>query len=86
MEKVIGCSLLSLHDLYTLRTLKRAAKIVTDHSHPGHELFEVLPSGRRLRSIKAKTSHHKNCFFFSVATGLIHTTHINLQAALTPTF
>ena len=34
-------------------------------------LFQPLPSGRRLRSIRTKTSHHKNSFFPSAA-GLIN--------------
>jgi len=62
-EKVIGCNLPSLQDLYTSRTLRRAGKIVADSSHPGHKLFETLPSGRRLRSFRTKTSRHKNSFF-----------------------
>ncbi|KAL6098103.1 uncharacterized protein ACO6RY_13481 [Pungitius sinensis] len=51
-EGVIGCNLPSLQDLFAARTLKRARKIVADPSHPGHELFVPLPSGRRLRSIR----------------------------------
>ncbi|KAK0153824.1 putative RNA-directed DNA polymerase from transposon BS [Merluccius polli] len=70
-EKVIGCNLPSLQDLYTSRTLRRAGKIVADPSHPGRKLFETLPSGRRLRSIRTKTSRHKNSFFPS-ATSLIN--------------
>ncbi|KAK0135058.1 putative RNA-directed DNA polymerase from transposon BS [Merluccius polli] len=70
-EKVISCNLPSLQDLYTSRTLRRAGKIVADPSHPGHKLFETLPSGRRLRSIRSKTSRHKNSFFPS-ATSLIN--------------
>ncbi|KAK0141369.1 hypothetical protein N1851_021622 [Merluccius polli] len=58
-------------DLYTSRTLRRAGKIVADPSHPGHKLFETLPSGRRLRSIRTKTSCHKNSFFPST-TSLIN--------------
>ncbi|KAK0155185.1 hypothetical protein N1851_002509 [Merluccius polli] len=50
-------------DLYTSRTLRHAGKIVADPSHPGHKLFETLPSGRRLRSIRTKISCHKNSFF-----------------------
>ncbi|XP_024908484.1 uncharacterized protein LOC103397242 [Cynoglossus semilaevis] len=46
-KKVIGCNLPSLQDLYTSRNLKRAKKIATDPSHPGHKLFAVLPSGNR---------------------------------------
>jgi len=33
-----------------------AEKIMKDHSHPGHELFTLLPSGRHYRSIQARTT------------------------------
>ncbi|XP_075325281.1 E3 SUMO-protein ligase ZBED1-like [Odontesthes bonariensis] len=74
-EKVIGCNLPSLQDLYSSRTQRRAGKIAADPSHPGHKLFDPLPSGRRLRSIKTKTSRHKNSFFPSAA-GLINKTRL----------
>ncbi|KAK0149783.1 hypothetical protein N1851_009462 [Merluccius polli] len=70
-ERVIGCNLPSLQDPYASRTLRRAGKIVADPSHPGHKLFKSLPSGRRLRSIRTKTSRHKNSFF-PTAVGLIN--------------
>ncbi|KAL6103652.1 uncharacterized protein ACO6RY_13556 [Pungitius sinensis] len=59
-ERVIGCNLLSLQDLFASRTLKRSRKIVADPSHPGHEVFVPLPSDRRLRSITTKTFRHTN--------------------------
>ena len=62
-EKAIGCNLPSLQDLYASRIRRRAGKIVADSSHPGHYLFELLPSGRRLRAIRTKTSRHMNSFF-----------------------
>ena len=68
-EKVIGCNLPSLQDLYASR--RRTGKIVADPSHPSHKLFETLPSGRRLWSIRTKTSHHKNSLVPS-ATSLIN--------------
>lgn len=40
-QKVIGCNLPSLQDLYSSRT----GRIVADPSHPGHKFFETLPSG-----------------------------------------
>jgi len=52
---------------------RRTGKIVVNPSHHGHELFESLPSGRRLWSIRTKTSRHKNSFF-PTATGLINKT------------
>uniref|UniRef100_A0A3P8NNR5 Reverse transcriptase domain-containing protein n=1 Tax=Astatotilapia calliptera TaxID=8154 RepID=A0A3P8NNR5_ASTCA len=78
-EKVIGCRLPSLQDLYTSRTLGRAARISADPSHPGHSLFDLLPSGRRLRSIRTRTSRHKNSFFPS-AVG-----HMNNNRMTVPT-
>ncbi|KAL3053261.1 hypothetical protein OYC64_005740 [Pagothenia borchgrevinki] len=70
-EKVIGCNLPFFHDLHASRTLRRAGKIVADPSHPGHKLFAPLPSGRRLHSIRTKTSRHLNSFFPS-ATSLLN--------------
>ena len=77
-EKAIGCNLPSLQDMYVSRTLRRAGKIVADPSHPGHKLFESLPSGRRLQSIR--TSRHKNSFF-PHAAGLINKARIPTDTA-----
>ncbi|TWW59225.1 Transposable element [Takifugu flavidus] len=62
-KKVIGCRLPSIQDLYISRTRRRAGRITADPSHPGHGLFSPLPSGRRLRSIRTKTSRYTNSFF-----------------------
>ncbi|XP_061908007.1 uncharacterized protein LOC133653029 [Entelurus aequoreus] len=62
-EKVIGCKLPSLQDLFSSRTRRRVGRITADSSHPGHTLFSPLPSGRRLRSIQTHTSRHLNSFF-----------------------
>ena len=62
-EKIIGANLPTIQDLYTSRVRKRAGKITADPSHPGHKLFKLLPSGRRYRSLFAKTSRHKNSIF-----------------------
>src|SRR4029434_6701638 len=53
----------TIQDLYTSRVRKRAGKITADPSHPGHKLFKLLTSGRRYRSLFAKTSRHKNSFW-----------------------
>ncbi|TWW64613.1 hypothetical protein D4764_22G0002600 [Takifugu flavidus] len=62
-EKVMGCRLPSIQDLYISRTRRCAGRITADPSHPGHGLFSPLPSGRRLRSIRTKTSRYMNSFF-----------------------
>ncbi len=55
-ERIIGVHLPSLQDFR-----KRAGNIITDPSHPGHDLLALLPSGRRYRSLCTRTSRHKNC-------------------------
>lgn len=69
-EKVIGCNLPSLQDLDASGTLKRAGKTAADPFQPGHNLFQTLPSGRRLDGRPGpKQSSHKNGFF-SLCSGL----------------
>ncbi len=41
-ERIIGVHLPSLQDLYYSRVKKRAGNIITDPSHPGHDLFALL--------------------------------------------
>ncbi|XP_048106307.1 uncharacterized protein LOC125299187 isoform X3 [Alosa alosa] len=67
-ERIIGADLPSIQDLYRSRVRKRAAKISADPSHPGHKLFNLLPSGRRYRALFTKTSRHKDSFFPQAAT------------------
>ncbi|KAK9516191.1 hypothetical protein VZT92_024137 [Zoarces viviparus] len=62
-ERIIGSSLPSILNLYTSRVRKRAGRITADPSHPGHKLFQLLPSGRRYRALYAKTTRHRNSFF-----------------------
>ncbi|KAI2648571.1 putative RNA-directed DNA polymerase from transposon BS [Labeo rohita] len=69
-ERIIGVHLPNLQDLYTSRVKKRAGNIIQDPSHPGHNLFALLPSGRRYRSLSTKTSRHKNSFFPNAISSL----------------
>ncbi|KAI3353967.1 hypothetical protein L3Q82_018457, partial [Scortum barcoo] len=48
-EKIIGASLPSIQDLYVSRVRKRAGNITADPSHPGHNLFHLLPSRQALQ-------------------------------------
>ncbi len=38
-------------------------QIIKDSSHPSHRLLSLLPSGRRLRSIRSRTSRLRDSFF-----------------------
>uniref|UniRef100_A0A3B1K4B1 Reverse transcriptase domain-containing protein n=1 Tax=Astyanax mexicanus TaxID=7994 RepID=A0A3B1K4B1_ASTMX len=55
-EKIVGTSLPSLQDLYSSRLTRKALRLAGDPSHPLHSFFILLPSGRRLRSLGARTS------------------------------
>jgi len=49
--------------LYEARVRKRAAKIAADQSHPASDIFRLLPSERRYRAVRTRTSGHLNTFF-----------------------
>ncbi|KAM9834751.1 tectonic-2 isoform 19-T24 [Syngnathus typhle] len=60
--KIIGASLPSLKDIYTSHLTRKATTIVSDVSHPAHSLFELLPSGKRYRSLRSRTTRLSNSF------------------------
>ncbi len=62
-ERISGSALPSLQDIYIKRCKSRAAKILKDSTHPGNHLFCLLPSGRRFRSMMAKTERLRRSFF-----------------------
>ncbi|KAL0148770.1 hypothetical protein M9458_055948 [Cirrhinus mrigala] len=48
-ERIIGVHLPNLQDLYISRVKKRAGNIIQDPSHPGHNLFALLPLRQTLQ-------------------------------------
>ncbi len=62
-ERISGSALPSLQDIYLKRCKSRAAKIIKDSNHPGNHLFILLPSGKRFRSMMAKTERLRRSFF-----------------------
>ncbi len=60
---IVGGELPSLQDIYTRRCIRKARRITNDSSHPSHRLFSLLPSGRRLCSIRSRTSRLRDSFF-----------------------
>ncbi len=63
VEKITRTPLPSLQSIYHRRVHRRAASILKDPTHPQHGLFTLLPSGRRYRSVKCRTTRLKNSFF-----------------------
>ncbi len=62
-ERISGSTLPSLQDIYLKRCKSRTAKIIKDSNHPGNHLFRLLPSGKRFRSMMAKTERLRRSFF-----------------------
>ncbi len=60
---IVGGELPSLQDIYTRRCIRKARRTIKDSSHPSHRLLSLLPSGRRLRSIRSRTSRLRDSFF-----------------------
>ncbi len=62
-ERISGSALPSLQDIYLKRCRSRAVKIIKDSNHPGNCLFTLLPSGKRFRSLMARTERLRRSFF-----------------------
>ncbi len=60
---IVGGELPSLQDIYTRQCTRKARRIIKDSSHPSHRLLSLLLSGRRLRSIRSRTSRLRDSFF-----------------------
>ena len=57
---ITGVKLDDMKIIYGKRMKKRVDYIVQDIHHPANEFFYLMPSGRRMRSISAKTDRLKN--------------------------
>ncbi len=53
--KIIGAPLPSILDIFLARCSRKTNSIVKDPTHPSHSLFQLLPSGKRYRSIRARS-------------------------------
>ena len=60
---IMGCPLSPLDVITGDLCLRRARNILRDDSHPGQHLFNILPSGKRYRSMISRTNRLKNCFY-----------------------
>ncbi len=61
--KIIGAPLPSILDIFLARCSSKTNSIVKDPTHPSHSLFRNSPSGRRYRSIRARSARLLNSFF-----------------------
>ncbi len=61
--KIIGAPFPSILDIFLARWTSKATSIVKDPTHPSHSLFQLLPSGKRFRSIRARSARLLYSFF-----------------------
>ncbi|KAM7379021.1 hypothetical protein PAMP_017842 [Pampus punctatissimus] len=67
-QRITGSSLPTIDTIQCKRRLRKAHCITKDTSHPNHRLFTLLPSGRRFRSLRSRTSRFRNSFFPAAIT------------------
>ncbi|XP_053083447.1 uncharacterized protein LOC128316964 [Pangasianodon hypophthalmus] len=73
-SKIIGVSLPSLVDIFHTRLTSRAISIAADASHPSNLHFSLLPSGRRYRSLQARSTRLSNSFIHQ-AVRMLNSAH-----------
>ncbi|KAI5621396.1 gastrula zinc finger protein XlCGF28.1-like, partial [Silurus asotus] len=67
-QRITGTQLPSIEHLHHSKCLRRAHSIIKDSSHPSHKLFNLLPSRRRYRNLRTRTSRFRDSFFPSTIT------------------
>ncbi len=83
-EKIVGVSLPSIQDIYSTRLTRKALSIAGDPTHPTHNFFSLLPSGRRLRSLQARTNRLKDSFIHQAVRKLNSLPSLPPLPSLTP--
>ncbi len=83
-EKIVGVSLPFLQDIYSTRLTHKALCIAGDPTHPTHNFFSLLPSGRRLRSLQARTNRLKDSFIHQAVRKLNSLPSLPPLPSLTP--
>ena len=67
-QRITGSPLPTIDAVQHKRCLRKARSIEKDSSHPNHRLFALLPSGRRYRALRSRTSRLRNSFFPAAVT------------------
>ena len=62
-QHITASTLPPIQDIYDKRCLRKAVNISSDPTHPSHPLFQPLPSGKRYRNIRARTTRFRNSFY-----------------------
>ena len=63
LEGIVEIKASLIESVYVTFILHKATPTVSDSTHPANHLFEYLPSGKRFRSIKTRTTRCSNSFY-----------------------
>jgi hypothetical protein len=61
-QYITGTVLLPIQDIY----LRKACSMINYPTHPSHELFSPLPSGRQYWSMRADTNGLRDSFYLQI--------------------
>ncbi len=70
----------ALDKMFASHCLQKIHNILKDSYHPAHNLFELLPSGKRYRSIKTRTTRFMNSFYPKAITITILNTELKIHS------
>ena len=79
-ERLGVFNVVPLTEIYSKCVVQRSKIIYNDKNHPLNNYYEYLPSGRRLRSVRARTSRYSNSFVPSSVT-IVNKKKIRLQCS-----
>ena len=76
-HNIINQQLPTMDTIFNSRCLQKTHNILKDSYHPANYLFELLPSGKRYRSIRTRTTRFINSFYPKAVTILNSDLKIN---------
>ena len=76
-QNIINQQLPTMDTIFNSRCLQKTHNIMKDSYHPANYLFELLPSGKRYRSIRTRTTRFINSFYPKAVTILNSDLKIN---------
>ncbi len=82
--KIIGAPLPSILEIFLTCCSSKATSIVKNPTHPSHSLFQILPSGRRYPSIRARSARLLNSFFPQAESPELKSPHPSLKTQTNP--
>ncbi|XP_059843356.1 uncharacterized protein LOC132403735 [Hypanus sabinus] len=82
-QRIVRMELPGLDTIYSSRLRRKAIGITRDTTHPGHSLFDSLPSSKRFRTLKARTNRLRNSFYPRAVASITHSLRTETETVST---